>query len=507
MVKFVEKRLSLSEILIEVETLSIGARVEYRYYHSLPYKSATKRFHYAKHLISRFVKDGEDLIEGFYSHIPKGLEDEIERGIDSSIEATDTKSDIHELERALHTAYMGTLLANIDKTSMEAYEKIEPLVKKCIDQTLAFVELYESVISIHPDLRAMNNIYINPSSSKRTKEKKEITKAGPKIEKVTLIDCAPNYQGLEKKLREDVIRQERPIRQLLEAIEPRLAGLGKPRPPIVICTGPTGVGKTYLAERLNIHLFGRGEEELLKIRAPDYISDVSITRLIGSMPGYVGYNDVSILESHIKQFPGASVVLIDEVEKAHPKLWELILQYADDGFFLNQKGERLDYRDTIMILTTNLHSSSKQVLLPGKSLSEAKIHSRLSALKNDLKPEIMNRIDAIIEFSHLDREAMMQILEIQLKEFSLELSEKKAMELVLEDEALKQFQGVCFSEQYGARHLKRQLRRMLLSPIARNNLLGNTPDDKLIVKFEKGHFNFYRADSNTLLFSQRLQEE
>jgi len=276
---------------------------------------------------------------------------------------------------------------------------------------------------------------------------------------------------LEDELHTRVIGQQQAVSAVADAIQRSRAGLSDPNRPIAsfLFLGPTGVGKTELSKALAAQLFD-SEEAMVRIDMSEYMEKHAVSRLIGAPPGYVGYEEGGQLTEAVRRRPYA-VVLFDEVEKAHPDVFNVMLQILDDGRVTDGQGRTVDFTNTILILTSNIGSAS--ILdLAGDPARHGEMEQRVNeALRAHFRPEFLNRLDESIIFHSLKAEELRQIVELQVKRLAKRLEEKK-LALQVEGEALDWLAGVGYDPVYGARPLKRAIQRELETPIAKAILAG-----------------------------------
>jgi len=291
------------------------------------------------------------------------------------------------------------------------------------------------------------------------------------------------YVELEKQLAKRVVGQESALRAVADAIRRNRAGLSDPRRPLgsFLFLGPTGVGKTELAKALAEFLFN-DERALTRIDMSEYMEKHSVSRLIGAPPGYVGYEEGGQLTEAVRRRP-YSVVLFDEVEKAHPEVFNALLQMLDDGRLTDGQGRVVDFRNAIIIMTSNIGS---ELILSLKSQEE--IRARVdSLLKDYFKPEFLNRIDEIVTFSRLDASMIRKIADLRIAELAGRLAARN-IALKVDGEAIDFIAKEGFDEQFGARPLKRAIQNLLENPIARKLLAGDIVEgDTVRVTFSADH--------------------
>ena len=275
------------------------------------------------------------------------------------------------------------------------------------------------------------------------------------------------YVELESQLGKRVIGQERALQAVADAIRRNRAGLSDPRRPLgsFLFVGPTGVGKTELAKALAEFLFN-DERALTRIDMSEYMEKHSVSRLIGAPPGYVGYEEGGQLTEAVRRRP-YSVVLFDEIEKAHPEVFNVLLQLLDDGRLTDGQGRVVDFRNVIIIMTSNIGS---EFILTMKSMDE--IRDRIDGLlKTYFKPEFLNRIDEIVVFDRLNESMIRKIAQLRLSELGERLAQRN-IKLEVEDKAIDYIAKEGYDEQFGARPLKRAIQNLLENPIAKKILAG-----------------------------------
>ena len=276
---------------------------------------------------------------------------------------------------------------------------------------------------------------------------------------------------LEAELHTRVIGQQQAVTAVADAIQRSRAGLSDPNRPIAsfLFLGPTGVGKTELSKALAAQLFD-SEEAMVRIDMSEYMEKHAVSRLIGAPPGYVGYEEGGQLTEAVRRRPYA-VILFDEVEKAHPDVFNVMLQILDDGRVTDGQGRTVDFTNTILILTSNIGSAS--ILdLAGDPARHSEMEARVNeALRAHFRPEFLNRLDETIIFHSLKQEELRQIVELQVKRLAQRLDDKK-LGLQLNADALDWLAGVGYDPVYGARPLKRAIQRELETPIAKGILAG-----------------------------------
>jgi ATP-dependent Clp protease ATP-binding subunit ClpB len=291
---------------------------------------------------------------------------------------------------------------------------------------------------------------------------------------------------MEERLHKRVIGQDEAIQAVAAAVRRSRSGLQDPDRPIgsFIFLGPTGVGKTELARALAEFLFD-DERHIVRIDMSEYQERHTVARLIGAPPGYVGYEEGGQLSEAVRRRP-YSVVLFDEIEKAHPEVFNVFLQVLDDGRLTDGQGRTVDFRNTVIIMTSNIGS---QYIMDTDDESE--IHDRvMEALRGQFRPEFLNRVDEIVIFHRLDREDLRQIAEIQLGNVR-ELLSKRTISLSMTKAAIDLIIQDGYDPIYGARPLKRVLQRRVIDPLASQVIQGEVRDgDHVLVDAAGDEFDF-----------------
>jgi ATP-dependent Clp protease ATP-binding subunit ClpB len=296
---------------------------------------------------------------------------------------------------------------------------------------------------------------------------------------------------MEGKLHERVIGQDEAITAVANAIRRSRSGLSDPNRPTgsFLFLGPTGVGKTELCKALAGFLFD-SEDHLIRLDMSEFMEKHSVSRLIGAPPGYVGYDEGGYLTEAVRRKP-YSVLLLDEVEKAHPDVFNVLLQVLDDGRLTDGQGRTVDFKNTVIVMTSNL--GSHQIMQMAGQPSEEIRDAVWVEVKQHFRPEFLNRIDEAVVFHALDIKNIEAIAKIQLKVLETRL-EKMDMKLDVSPRALAELAKAGFDPVFGARPLKREIQRRIENPVAKLILEGRFgPKDVIPVDFEDGAFGFERV--------------
>jgi ATP-dependent Clp protease ATP-binding subunit ClpB len=292
---------------------------------------------------------------------------------------------------------------------------------------------------------------------------------------------------METRLSERVIGQEKAIIAISDAIRRSRAGLQDPNKPIgsFLFLGPTGVGKTELAKALAEFLFD-DEKAMIRLDMSEYMEKHSVAKLIGAPPGYVGYEEGGQLTELVRRKP-YSVILLDEIEKAHPDIFNILLQILDDGRLTDAKGRTVDFRNTVIIMTSNIGSQFILENIESPEKVEGEIEKML---KDYFKPEFLNRIDEIIIFNPLSKDIIVKIVDIQLRRIR-QLLEDKKIEIDISAQAKEKLGELGYDPQFGARPLKRVIQKRIQNKLAKEILEGKIKDnDRIEVDYKNNDFIF-----------------
>jgi ATP-dependent Clp protease ATP-binding subunit ClpC len=310
---------------------------------------------------------------------------------------------------------------------------------------------------------------------------------------------------MEERLHERIVGQNRAIEVLSDAIRRSRSGLSDPRRPIgsFIFLGSSGVGKTELAKALAEFLFD-DEEALVRVDMSEFREQHTVSRLFGAPPGYIGYEQGGQLTEQVRRRP-YSLVLFDEIEKAHPDVWNALLQLLDDGRLTDGQGRIVNFRNSVIVMTSNVGTAfvSKSGALGfvgGHDKDEAAEHKRIDdALKKTFRPEFINRIDEIIIFEPLDEEDVIEIVNMQMKDVQTRLAEQGELTIELTEAAQHWLARQGFDKDFGARPLKRAIQRYIESPLSVRLLKGEfKAGDRVRIDEEENELTFTRVESMPL---------
>lgn len=293
----------------------------------------------------------------------------------------------------------------------------------------------------------------------------------------------------EEELHKRVVGQEEAVSAVANAIRRSRAGLGDPNRPngSFLFLGPTGVGKTELCKALAGFLFDT-EDAVVRLDMSEFMEKHSVARLVGAPPGYVGYDEGGYLTEAVRRKP-YSVVLLDEVEKAHPDVFNILLQVLDDGRLTDSQGRTIDFKNTVVIMTSNLGSEIISEMADEKDYDTMK-EAVMKVVGEHFRPEFINRIDESVVFHSLGKQKIRQIASIQIKRLAARLADKELV-LNVTDAALDKIAEAGFDPVYGARPLKRAIQQELENPLAQKLLKGEYPPGATInVDVKEGGLSF-----------------
>ncbi len=304
---------------------------------------------------------------------------------------------------------------------------------------------------------------------------------------------------LEEILHQRVIGQDEAIDAVARAVRRARAGLKDPKRPVgsFIFLGPTGVGKTELARALAEALFG-DENAMIRIDMSEYMERHTVSRLVGAPPGYIGYDEGGQLTERVRRKP-YSVILLDEIEKAHQDVFNVLLQVLDDGRLTDAQGRTVDFKNTVIIMTSNVGadqidragSIGFQVTQDEEKDNYQRMKDRLlEELKKTFRPEFLNRVDEVIVFHSLNREHLRKIVDLMLKDVDQQVKER-GLTLEISDEAREVLLQEGYDQTYGARPLRRAIQRLLENPLSDEMLKGRFKEgDAVLATVKNGEIQF-----------------
>ena len=296
---------------------------------------------------------------------------------------------------------------------------------------------------------------------------------------------------LEQRLKSHIIGQDEAVSAVSAAVRRNRVGISpKHKPVSFIFVGPTGVGKTELVKQLASDLFNT-PDALIRLDMSEFMEKHSVSRIVGSPPGYVGYDEAGQLTEKIRRKPYA-VVLFDEIEKAHPDVLNVLLQILDDGEITDAHGRKVNFENTIIVMTSNAGSATKEGTVGfGRTQQEQDADRAMKALQQFLRPEFINRVDAVITFNRLTEEHFQSIARIMLEELAVSLKEK-AITLTYDDVLVELLTHKSYSRTYGARNLRRTIQKELEDPMA-TRIIGSyeAPITQIKATAEDGEVKLY----------------
>ncbi len=420
-------------------------------------------------------------------------------------------ADLKEEQRTLNAQWQSekdvigqiqTIKEEIDRVNLEIQQ-----AERNYDLNRAAELKYGKLIELQRRLEATETNLAQTQTSGKSLLREEVTEAdiAEIISKWTGIPISKLVESemqkllhLEDELHRRVVGQDEAVTAVADAIQRSRAGLADPNRPIAsfIFLGPTGVGKTELAKALAAYMFDT-EEAMVRIDMSEYMEKHAVSRLIGAPPGYVGYEEGGQLTESIRRRPYA-VILFDEIEKAHPDVFNVLLQILDDGRVTDAQGHTVDFKNSVIIMTSNI--GSQYILdIAGDDSRYEEMRSRvMDALRNNFRPEFLNRIDELIIFHGLNRQELRKIVQLQVERLGRRLSDRK-ISLKLSDAALDFLAEVGYDPVFGARPLKRAIQRELETQIAKSILRGEFSDgDTIFVDVENERLAFKRLPAELL---------
>ena len=285
---------------------------------------------------------------------------------------------------------------------------------------------------------------------------------------------------MEKQMERQVVGQDEAISAIANAIRRSRSGLSDPNLPLgsFLMLGPTGVGKTELAKALAIFLFDK-KDAILRLDMSEYMEKHSVSKLIGAPPGYVGYEEGGSLTEAVRRRP-YQIILFDEIEKAHPDIFNILLQVLDEGKLTDSQGRSVDFRNTLILLTSNLGAEYLLKLKESEPVEKVK-EQVMTEVRSAFRPEFLNRLEAILLFQRLSKQSMRRIVDIQIKELQARLSERSII-IEISDAAKAWLSEKGYDPSYGARPLRRQIQIHVQNPLAEDLIAGTYTDgDEIFV--------------------------
>ena len=391
------------------------------------------------------------------------------------------------------------------QTRMEAPKEILDLEKKIISieekkKTVIKAQKYEDAANLRDEERQLNSELENKNANwieTLNRDRRVITEedvaevvskiTGIPVNKVTQNDLS-KLKNMANDLSKEVIGQEIAVEQVTKAIRRNRMGIKKDSKPIgsFIFLGPTGVGKTHLAKSLSRHIFG-SEDSIIRVDMSEYMEKHTTSKLIGAPPGYVGYEEGGQLTEKVRRKP-YSVILLDEIEKAHPDVFNILLQVLDEGFLTDSLGRKINFKNTLIIMTSNVGARKLQDFGTGvgfgtktkiDNLEKIRDNVINDSVKKTFSPEFLNRLDDIIIFKSLEKKEIKKIVELPLKELSDRMLEM-GYNLVISPKLKELLVDKGFDEKYGARPLNRAIQKYIEDPIAEKMLEGTLKEGDTI---------------------------
>ncbi|MDF5721872.1 MAG: ATP-dependent chaperone ClpB [Rhizonema sp. PD37] len=414
-------------------------------------------------------------------------------------------ADFKEEQRALSTQWQSekdvinkiqSIKEEIDRVNVEIQQ-----AERDYDLNRAAELKYGKLTDLHRKLEAAETSLAQTQTSGKSLLREEVTEGdiAEVISKWTGIPISKLVESekekllhLEDELHRRVVGQDEAVTAVADAIQRSRAGLADPNRPIAsfVFLGPTGVGKTELAKALAAYMFDT-EDALVRIDMSEYMEKHAVSRLIGAPPGYVGYEEGGQLTEAIRRRPYA-VILFDEIEKAHPDVFNIFLQILDDGRVTDAQGRTVDFKNAVIIMTSNIGSQYILDVSGDDSRYDEMRHRVMEAMRSSFRPEFLNRIDEIIIFHALHKSELRQIVQFQVERLRKRLSDRK-MSLKLSNTALDFLSEVGYDPVFGARPLKRAIQRELETQIAKSLLRGEFNDgDTIFVDVQNERLSFTR---------------
>ena len=412
-------------------------------------------------------------------------------------------SDLEEIWKSEKAAVYGAahIKEEIDKINAE----IVKLTREGKLDKVAVLK-YEKLPALEAQAKAAESAGVNKKPNRLLRTQVGAEEIAEVVSRATGIPVSKMMQGerdklllMEDALHRRVVGQDEAVRLVSDAIRRSRAGLSDPNRPYgsFLFLGPTGVGKTELCKALANFLFD-SEDHLIRVDMSEFMEKHSVARLIGAPPGYVGYEEGGYLTELIRRKP-YSVILLDEIEKAHPDVFNVLLQVLDDGRLTDGQGRTVDFKNTVIVMTSNIGSqlilAESATLKTGDKANADAVHERIKGLvwqevKQEFRPEFLNRIDEVVVFHGLDQKNIAAIATIQLKHLEARLA-KMDMRLSVSDAALDKLATAGFDPLFGARPLKRAIQQQIENPLSKMILEGRfAPKDLIAVDYTGGRFSF-----------------
>ncbi|HEY9148689.1 MAG TPA: ATP-dependent chaperone ClpB, partial [Gammaproteobacteria bacterium] len=383
------------------------------------------------------------------------------------------KEDLDRARQELETARRAGDLARMSEIQYGKIPELEKQLESCEDVELAEPKLLRNKVTDEEIAEVVSKWTGIPVSKMLEGERDKLLR-------------------MEAELHKRVIGQDEAIKAVSDAIRRSRAGLSDPNRPngSFLFLGPTGVGKTELCKALASFLFDT-EEAMVRIDMSEFMEKHSVARLIGAPPGYVGYEEGGYLTETVRRKP-YSVILMDEVEKAHPDVFNILLQVLDDGRLTDGHGRTVDFRNTVIVMTSNLGSQAIQEMAGEEHYSQIK-ETVMQVVGQHFRPEFINRVDEVVVFHPLQKAQIRAIADIQIDYLRKRLAERE-MALELTEAALDKLGEAGFDPVYGARPLKRAIQQRIENPLAQSILSGEfLPGDTILVDVQEGEMHFAKG--------------
>ncbi len=462
----------------EAITILQGIRGRYESFHNLTITDDA--IDSAVHLSARYIND---------RYLP-----------DKAIDLLDEASASVQLEAI--TDPIQKEIIKLEQKMLEIKRKIENLVKK--DQFEQVGKLHAHELKLKDEIKDLQK-QLSVNQQVRTISAKDITKILTNWTGIPVTELQKEERShllnLEAALKARVVGQEEAIEKIAKSIRRSRAGVSDPKRPLgsFLFLGPTGVGKTELARSLSEIVFGK-PEALIKVDMSEFMERHNVSRLVGAPPGYVGYEESGKLTEAVRKQP-YSVILFDEIEKAHPEVFNLLLQIMDEGSLTDAKGRQVNFRNTIIILTSNIGMAALtrqaaigfQTLADGADADYQRIEQGVrTALKDTFQPEFLNRLDSTIIFRPLTKPTLMQIVDIHATQLITRLQKDLGLAIEITDAAKELIAERGYDPEFGARPIKRALTDLLQDPLAEALLANKFKSNTLVRVLRKGDYLVFR---------------